>query len=69
MLGKISEKLKLSQAGDYNGSFSQGEWLIATSLGLLAILFVIVIVSWQGPELAVRSIGGRWFQRVFVNEY
>lgn len=62
MLRKISEKLKRPQARDDNGSFSRGEWLIATSLGLLAILFVLVIASWQGPELAMRSIGGRWFQ-------
>jgi hypothetical protein len=62
MLRKTLEKLKLDQARDDNGSFSRGEWLIATSLGVLAILFVIVIASWQGPELSVRSIGGRWFQ-------
>lgn len=36
--------------------------MIAISLGLLSILLIIAIVTWQGQELSVRSIGGRWFQ-------
>jgi hypothetical protein len=59
---KTSEKLKLAQTREYTWPFSRGEWMIAVSLGLLAILLIMAIATWQGQELSVRSIGGRWFQ-------
>ncbi len=52
--------------------FSRLDCLIAFGLGLLAASIVIGIVMWKGEALALRSLGGRWFQsdgwRVFDNK-
>lgn len=41
---------------------TRGDALIALVLGILAASMVIGVAVWHGDALAVRSLGGRWFQ-------
>ena len=56
---KPPQKSPLSQ---HTPLFEQTDWLIVIILGILAVSLVISIISWQGDAIAMRSIGGRWFQ-------